>query len=138
MKKIIGFGVLSGVLMIVVSMLLNVVYDWMFPSFAAIYTDTAIFRAYTDPLMAMFWLYPIVLGLGLAWIWTYARNVLNEDSTFWAGLKFGLAYFVVAAIPTFFINASSFNLPVMMIATWAEMSLVNGLIAGWIFAKWFR
>ncbi len=138
MKKILWTGVLAAVLMIAVSMVLNVIYGWMFPSFASIYADTAIFRAMDDPLMVTFWFYPIALGIGLAWIWSRAKEHFSEDSTFWAGLKFGWAYFVVAAIPAFFINVSSFNLPVMMIATWTEMSLANGFIAGWVFAKWAR
>ncbi len=138
MKKILWTGVLAGVVMIAVSMLLNVMYNWVFPEFVAIYADTAIFRAYSDPLMAMFWLYPLVLGIGLAWIWSYTKGIFKKDSTFWAGLKFGWAYFVVAAIPAFFINASSFNLPISMIGTWAEMSFFNGLVAGLVFARFNR
>jgi len=138
MKKILWTGVLAGVLMIAVNMLLNVVYGWIFPSFAEIYANTAIFRAMDDPLMMAFWFYPLTLGIGLSWIWDRTKGLLKKDTTFWAGLKFGWAYFVVAAIPAFFINASSFNLPIAMVGTWAEMSFFNGLVAGLIFAKFNR
>jgi len=137
-KKILWTGLLAGVLMIAVSMILNLIYTWIFPTFDAIYANTAIFRPMDSPLMMMFWVYPLALGIGLAWVWGYTKNIFKKDTTFWAGLKFAWAYFVVAAIPAFFINASSFNLPLMMIGTWVEMSFFNGLVAGLVFAKWSR
>lgn len=138
MKKILLWGVVAGIAMFVVNMALNFVYNWIYPSFAAIYADTTIFRSWEDPLMALFWLYPLALGLGLAWVWSHTKVLLKKDTTFYAGLKFGWAYFVVAIIPVFLINVSSFNLPVLMVASWSEMSLFNGVVAGWIFAKFNR
>ena len=139
MKK--GFfwtGVLAGVLMILVNLVINVFYSWAFPGFQAIYENTVIFRAMDDPLMMMFWFYPLVLGVCLAWVWGYTKNVFKKDTVFWAGFKFGLAYFVVAGIPVFIINLSSFNLPFWMIFSWADMTAANGLVAGWVFAKFNR
>ena len=138
MKKILWTGVLAGVLMIVVNMLLNVIYSKVFPGIAGMYSSMDVFRSMEDPLMMLFFLYPLVLGIGLAWVWSHTKGIFKKDSTFWAGLKFGWVYFVIAGIPIFLINVSSFNLPIMMIGIWAEMSFFNGLVAGWVFAKWAR
>ena len=137
-KKVLWTGVLAGVLMTFVNALLNIVYSRAYPSFNEIYANTAIFRAMDDPLMMMFWVYPLVLGIGLAWAWDYTKNIFKKDSIFMAGLKFGFAYFVVAGLPAFIINVTSFNLPVMMVGSWAKLTLTNGLVAGWVFAKWAR
>ena len=137
-KKVLWTGVLAGVLMLLVNILLNVIYSRIYPAFTEVYANTVIFRAMDDPLMMMFWVYPLVLGLGLAWVWGYTKSIFKKDSIFMTGLKFGLAYFVVVGLPMFIINVTNFNLPIMMIATWAEMTLFNGLVAGWVFAKWAR
>ena len=134
MKKILWTGLLAGVLMIIVSVLWNFIFSLAFPSFDSIYQNTTIFRSISDPLMSLFWIYPLVLGIGLSWIWSRTKGIFKKDTLFNAGLKFGWAYFVIA----FIINVSSFNLPVMMILTWTLMNLFNGFIAGWVFAKWYR
>ncbi|MBT6690532.1 hypothetical protein HN903_01965 [archaeon] len=136
--KILWTGVLAAVLMIVVNMLLNVIYSKVFPGITEMYSSMDVFRSMGDPLMMLFFIYPLVLGIGLAWIWSYTKGIFKKDSTFWAGLKFGWAYFVIAGIPIFFINVGSFDLPIMMIGTWVDMLAANGLIAGWVFAKWAR
>jgi len=137
-KKILWTGLLAGFLMAVGNVLMNIVYSWIFPGINDIYAGISSFRPMDDPLMALFWLYPLALGLGLSWVWRYTSSIFKKDSTFMAGLKFGVAYIVVAGIPTFLINYSSFNFPFVIIFSWFDMSSLNGLIAGWTLAKWAR
>jgi hypothetical protein len=135
MKKILGYGLLVGVLMIVVNSLLNLIFGWIFPSFNAIYQNTEIFKAMNDPMMFLFWLYPIVLGIAFAWVWNKSKRSFKAKSACIKGLHFSLIYLAIAAIPAFFINAGSFNLPTMMVFTWTIQSFANGWVAGWALAR---
>ncbi len=132
MKKLIGIGILAGVLMALAGFAVNYVFELIYPSFKAIYSNTDIFIGWDDPRMNFFWLYPITLGIALAWLYGMLPKKAKEPFAF-AGI-----YFFVGALPAFFINVGSFNLPVMMIASWSIMSYVNGLIAGLLFKKMLK
>lgn len=131
MKKI-WAGLIAGVLILVLGFLLNFVFGWIFPDFQAIYTDTNIFLPMDGGRGLLFFVYPFALGLGLAWLYGMLKKSLPKDSVK-ASFEFAWVYFLVAAIPAFFINVGSFNLPVMMIVTWTIMSYLNGWIAGYFF-----
>jgi hypothetical protein len=93
-----------------------------------------VFRPWEDPLMMLFFLYPVVLGFGLSFVWDRTRQ-LFRNGPWQNGISFGLIYFCVAGIPAFLINFSSFNLPLLMILSWTIMGLVDGIVAGCILAK---
>jgi hypothetical protein len=133
MKKIFWTGLAAGVSMVVVNMVLNPIFYAIFPGLKESYMNP-IFRPWEDPIMMLFFLYPIVLGFGLAWIWDKTKQLFSKGVC-WNGFSFGLIYFCVSGIPAFLINFSSFNLPFVMILSWTIMGLVNGLVAGWILAK---
>ena len=135
MKKIFTTGLAAGIAMLAVGMLIiNPVFMRLFPEFQAIYENPAIFNAMDDPLMSLFFVYPIVLGFALAWVWNRTKQLFT-GSVWQAGFNFGLAYFFVAALPAFFINLGSFNIPAMMVVSWTVMSFVNGIVGGWVLAK---
>ena len=134
-KKVFGKGILVGVAMAVVNLVLNLIMNAVYPASKAIYENNTIFRPMTDPLMGLFWLYPIVLGLAFACIYDKTKTLYKEESVTKKGLKFSLMYLFIAAIPAFFINFSSFNLPFGIVISWTLMSYLNGLVAGLILAK---
>jgi hypothetical protein len=134
MKKIFWTGLATGISMAVVNMLLNPLFNIIFPSLQGAYEGSAVFRPWDDPIMMLFFLYPILLGFGLAWIWDKTKQLFNKKGC-QNGLIFGLIYFTVSGIPGFLINYSSFNLPFIMILSWTILSLINGLVAGIILAK---
>jgi len=134
MKKIVLPGILAGILMAAVGMLIGYVFNAIFPSLMAEYNNTAIFRAMEDPLMSLFFLYPLILGIALAWLWDKTKGLFKSDN--WKrGVHFGLIYFVVASIPGMLITYSSFQVSLLITSTWTLNGLANGLIAGMIFAK---
>lgn len=133
MKKIILTGLAAGVAMVVVNALLNPIFNLIFPSLKDAYM-TSVFRPWNDPIMMLFFLYPIALGFGLAYVWDKTKSLFKKSACL-NGLNFGLIYFAVGGIPAFLINYSSFNLPLLMILTWTIMGLVNGLVAGCVLAK---
>lgn len=135
MKKVFTTGLVAGIAMIVVNMLiLNPLFMKLFPEFQSIYENTVIFNAIDDPLMSLFFVYPIVLGFALAWVWDKTKQLFSGD-VLKDGCNFGLIYFFVAGLPVFFINYGSFNLPLMMIVSWTTMTLLNGIVSGLVFAK---
>jgi len=133
MKKILWTGLAAGVAMLVVNFIINPLFNAIFPSLQDAYMNP-VFRPWDDPLMMLFFLYPILLGLALAFVWDKTKHLFKK-SPLQNGLNFGLIFFLVGGIPNFLINYSSFNLPLVMILTWTVMGLVNGLIAGFVLAK---
>jgi hypothetical protein len=134
MKKIIWTGLVAGVAMAIVNAALNPIFNALFPWLQDAYMNNPVFRPWDDPIMMLFFLYPILLGLALAYVWDKTKN-LFKGSVVNKGLNFGLIFFFVVGLPTFLINFSSFNLPLVMILSWTFMSLVNGFVAGFVLAK---
>ena len=133
MKKILWTGLVAGIAMALVNALLNPLLNVIFPWLKDAYMNP-VFRPWEDPIMMLFFLYPIVLGFALAFVWDKAKGLFKK-SVCRNGINFGLIYFCVAGIPGFLINFSSFNLPFSMILSWTIMGLINGLVAGCILAK---
>jgi hypothetical protein len=133
MKKILWTGLAAGIAMVIVNMALNPIFNAMIPGLKESYMNP-LFRPWDDPIMMLFFLYPIALGFGLSFIWDKTKQLFTKSAC-QNGLSFGLIYFCVIGIPTFLINFSSFNLPLVMILTWTVMGLVNGFIAGCVLAK---
>ena len=133
MKKIFWTGLTAGVAMMIINMALNPIFNVIFPWLKEAYMNP-VFRPWEDPIMMLFFIYPIVLGFGLSFVWDKTKKLFTKSSC-QNGINFGLIYFCVSGIQTFFINYSSFNLPFVMILTWTIMMLVNGLVAGCVFAK---
>ena len=129
MKKLIFPGILAGIAMALIGFVVNFLFTLVFPSFQEIYTDTAIFISMTSAQSILFWVYPLVLGVALAYLWGRLKTT---------PVKFAWVYFFVAALPAFFINAGSFNLPITMVFSWTVMSYLNGLAAGLIFSKMLK
>lgn len=125
----VGIGVLAGILMVVAGFAVNFLFHLVFPDFQEIYSNTEIFIGWDEPRMLLFWLYPLALGIALVWLYGMLPKKAKEPCNF-ANL-----YFAVAALPAFFINAGSFNLPITMAFSWSVMSYANGLIAGFVFKK---
>ena len=134
MKKIVLPGVLAGILMAIVGMGIGYIFNAIFPSLMAEYSNTAVFRAMEDPLMSLFFIYPFILGIALAWIWDKTKGLFK--GSFWErGAMFGLAFFIAGSIPGMIITYSSFQVSLLITSTWTLNGLTNGLITGWICAK---
>jgi hypothetical protein len=133
MKKIILPGVIAGIAILVLGMLVSYLF-MLIPSVSADYANTAIMRQWQDPLMMLFFLYPFILGIILAFIWDKSKTLFK--GTLWKrGCNFGLAIFLIATIPGMFITYTSMPYSLMTVISWTVGGLLNALVAGWIFAK---
>lgn len=135
MKKVITTGLAAGIAMLAVNMLIiNPIFSKLFPYFQEVYENPVIFRAMDDPLMALFFLYPITLALAMAWVWDKVKHEFRGGVCQQA-TQVAVIYFFIAVVPMLCINFASFNLPPMMIISWAVMSVVNGFVGGAVLAK---
>jgi len=134
MKKILKEGVIVAVAMFLFNMLLNLVFNFLMPTLQEQYMDNPVFRPWDDPVMMLFWAYPLALGIAFAWVWSKTKK-LFKGTPCQRGWNFGLVYFFISGLPIFIINYSSFDLPFAMIFTWTLMSFFNGVVAGKVLAR---
>ena len=133
MKKIFWTGLAAGIAMLIINALLTPLFGVVFPALQDAYMNP-VFRPWIDPVMMLFFLYPIVLGFPLAYVWVQTKG-LFKSTPLKNGFDFGLIYLFVVSIPVFFINFSTFNLPFSMIMSWVIMGVINGFVAGLVLAK---
>lgn len=134
MKKIVIPGLLAAVLMTIVGMGIGMIFNAAVPSLGEEYMNPAIFRAWDEPLMQLFFVYPFILGFALAWVWDKVKGLIKGNM--WKrGLVFGLVFFLIGSIPGMFISYSTFQVSFLMVLSWTLNGLTNGVISGWVFAK---
>jgi hypothetical protein len=133
MKKIILPGIIAGVVMLVLSFAISYLF-MLFPQVNADYHNTALMRPFSDPIMSLYFLYPFVLGIALAWFWNKAKS-LFVGSVAKRGFDFGVIMLLISTIPGMLVSYSSFPLSFLTIISWIVSGFINALIAGIIFAK---
>ena len=133
MRKVLVPGLVTGIVILIVSLGMSFLFNAVFPSVILEYGNTAIFRPWDDPLMSIFFLHPFVLGIVLAWIWEYAKPVMKGTSA-GRGIQFGLAYWLVT-VPGMIVTYSSFQVSLLMVLTWSVSILIQALAAGAVLAR---
>ncbi|MCP4050171.1 MAG: hypothetical protein GY730_05645 [bacterium] len=133
-NKIFFPGIISGACISIAGLIIGTAFNTVFPSVAAEYKNIEIFRDMKDPLMAVFWLYPFILGIALSWVWNIVKPVLkgSEKQNI---TSFALAYFIIAQLPGMLITYSSFQLSALIVSSWALNGLVNGFIVAFFSSK---
>lgn len=134
-KKIFGVGLLAGLVILIVGMILTQLSNLIFPSLAVEYENISLFRPWEDPLMQLYWLYPFVLGLVLAWVWDKIKDIIKGKTLHQKAWNFAWFYFLLATIPGMFITYSSFQVSLGMVFLWAISGLLQVYFAGLLFAK---
>ena len=135
MRKILVPGLLAGVAMLVTGMMVTQIFNAVFPTLATEYTNPGLFRSWSDPIMSLFFLYPFLLGLILAWVWDKTKKLLSSKDIMTRGWQFGASYWVISSIPGMFITYSSFPVSLLLVISWSISGLVQAGVAGWLFAK---
>jgi hypothetical protein len=133
MKKIIIPGIIIGVVNTILGMAASSLF-MVFPAIAADYNNAELIRQWSDPLMSLFFLYPFILGIILAWAWDKSKTIFKGS---WVnrGLQFGLAIFLISTIPGMWISYSSFPLSILTIISWTFVAIIDLAAAGLILAK---
>lgn len=135
MKKVFLYGLLVGVVMLILGMAVSNGLSALLPSLAKEYQNISLFRPWSDPLMSIFFVYPFIMGWVLAWVWNKTKSLVPGQGVWSRGAKFGLAFWVVTMIPGMVMSYSSFQISLVMVLSWSLSGLVSDLCAGLILAK---
>lgn len=135
MKKILFSGVVAGVAALLLSLVLNPLINVFFPSLAGQYANPQLFRPWSDPLMSLFFLYPILTGLILAFVWDKIKGVISGKTSLQKGAKFGVLYWLFTGLTGMLITYSTFPVSLLMILSWSFTGLVETVGASLVIAK---
>lgn len=133
-KSIVLPGLLAGLLMLIAGLGVSFIWGAIFPAIAMEYQNMNIFRAWNDPLMSLFFLYPFVFGLALSWAWDRVKKAF-KGSPKERGWQFTLTMFAIATIPGMLISYASFQISGGITLSWLVGGFINLWIAGQVFAK---
>lgn len=133
-RKIIVTGLFAGLVMLAVAVGLSFLSNLALPGLMAEYGNTGLYRPWDDPLMSIYFAYPFVMGLALAWFWNRIKDAFGGNSAWGRGLRYGLAYWIIATIPGMVITYSSFQVSLPMVLTWTVFGLVGALAGGLVCA----
>lgn len=126
-------SLLVGLVMLVVGFLISQLTVYLLPTLTAEYSNSALFRTWSDPKMWLYFVYPFAAGLLLAWIWTKVRG--RFTGKFWQrGTKFGLVAWIVT-LPGMLMSYSSFPVSLNLVLSWTVSNLVQLIVAGILLAK---
>ncbi|MFH1393300.1 MAG: hypothetical protein ABII71_02815 [Candidatus Micrarchaeota archaeon] len=107
MKNFIISGLLSGLAIAIVWILSNIVIGLIFPYSIM---DLGGMRPMEDPLMAVSFLYPWVLGFAMSYIFPFVRP--EGKDALQKGLCFGGLMWLVALLPSAFLVYTSMVYPI--------------------------
>jgi hypothetical protein len=131
-KKIIVTGLVAGLVLLVLSILGLYGTIWLFPSMAVQYFDPSFD---TQSERAIFYFaHPFVAGAALAWFWDRCKGLFKGPLLF-RGMEFGLLYWLVAVFPMMWLIYSAINVPLLLVVSWLLFGLIQGIVAGVLFAK---
>jgi len=134
MKKIIIPGFVIAIVMLIFSLGMGPVTNFLFPGVMTEYQNPQLFRAWTDPLMSLYFLHPFLVGFILAWIWNKTKPLFKHKIWWQRGICFGLIYWLTT-IPGMFISYASFPISLAMTISWSLSLFVQAIAAGKLLAK---
>ena len=127
-------GLIAGFLNLLVGLGLNWGVSLVLPGILKEYQNTAIFRSWNDPLMMVYFAYPFIVGIALAYLWNLVHKQFKGEPLSKA-FDFAKMYFLIATIPGMFISYTSFQLSLSMVLLWTAVGFLQALVAGLVFAK---
>jgi hypothetical protein len=128
-------GLLIGLINLIIGMILSFIYQGIFPSIASEYQNVNVFRPWTDPLMTVWFAYPFVLSIALAYFWNIIGKKFTGSNNSKA-FQFAKLYFIIATIPGMFASYTCIQISFLMTLTWLIDGFLQAYIAGLLLAKW--
>lgn len=125
---------IAGTAILVAGLGLQMFFGLLFPAVSAEYQNSGVFRPWSDPLMTVYFVYPIIFAITAGYLWKRIREQLSGSPKEQAG-QFAKLYFIIATIPGMFISYTSMQISLMTILTWTLTGYVQAWVAGWVFAK---
>lgn len=91
-------GIIAGIAIIIINMIANQAMGFAMPSLYNEY-NSMIFRPWSDPLMSLFFVYELVLGIALAWTWQIIKPILKSKNKFENTFNFAVSFWAITSIP---------------------------------------
>jgi len=135
MKKFLTTALLSGVAMLVASLFVSRLLNYLFPALASEYQNPNLFRPWTDPLMSLFFLSPFIAGFVLTFVWSHTRQLFPGHLK---PLRFAFLYWLLTSLPGMFITYTSFTCSLLMVASWSLTGLLQTLVGSFFIAKRYQ
>lgn len=127
-------GLIAGLANLILGFVLNWLTGFMLPGIYREYQNTAVFRPWNDPLMLLYFAYPFILGVILAYLWGLLKENFKGDLLKKA-FNFAKIYLILATIPGMFITYTSMQISLPMVLWWAFTGFLQVFVAGLIFAR---
>lgn len=131
MKKVILSGLVAGIAMAIVGMIINMLWQKLLPGLATEYA-TPLFRPWSDPLMSLIFVVPVLSGFVMAWIWKVIKGSIKNNSNVFASVL------VVLSILGMIMTYSCFPMSFLMLTTWCVSMIGEYLVGTWILKKMIK
>ncbi|RYF88898.1 MAG: hypothetical protein EOO03_07290 [Chitinophagaceae bacterium] len=132
MKKIISSGLISGIIVSIIS------YGSLF---LAIQFLPMLFVDYNNPLFssdgsrdAMFYAHAFIISMALSVAWERFKGMLRGNLLLRA-FEFSLMYALIAILPVMWICFSAMDITVLMVVSWLLYGFMQAFVAGIVFGK---
>jgi len=129
MKNNYLLAIVVGIIVLIANQILGALLNVAFPSMSAEYAASPAFRAWSDPLMNLIFLYPFLTGVLGTYVWLRTRKSWK------GGADFGVVMGLFVAVPTFIVYYSAYLVSPIMVLSWTLYSFVNVLVAGLALGK---
>jgi hypothetical protein len=133
-KKILVAGLVAGLAIFILSMAFSSLAQWIW-DFDMM--EIAGMRESDDPVMALFFVHPWVLGFAMAILYTYCGKALEGDFLS-KGACFGFLMWIVVGIPSAFLVFTSMDYPVGFTVNSVIGTLIYLLVSGILISKLFE
>jgi hypothetical protein len=131
MKKVIVSVLLSGFVLLILSVVLFYASIYLFPSVAQEYLGSVFRNA-----GSLDWLYlahPFILSIGLKWFWERYKTLFKGPIIVRA-IEVALVYSIVALVPVLWLTFSAIDVSLPMVFMWLLYGLIQAFVAGLVFA----
>jgi len=132
MKKVLISGSVTGLVLVIFSIVALYATIWLLPNLALEYYDNA-FRSNGGGTI-LYYLHPFILSIALAWFWERFKGVFKGNFMM-RGIEFGLVYFIVATLPFMWITYSAMSITLAVVLTWCAYGFIQAVIAGFMFER---
>lgn len=131
MKKILIPGLIAAIANLAAAMLVGYLFMFIVPSLEADYKNEQMFRPWSDPLMNLYYLFPFLVSIGLAWAWEKSKSLFTKTYIINV-LNFTLIYWLLSTIPGMIMSISSFQISFIMTLSWTVSAFVQVFAASLI------
>ena len=133
--KTFTYGLYVGLVMLVINLAVSMLFSLLIPAVPHEYSNMAIFRSWSDPVMSLFFVYPFAVGMIISAIWNHAKKIVVGKNVHQKGFNYGLSLWLLLTIPGMIITYATFQVSLTLVGIWTVSGLLSFLAAGWLLSR---